>query len=573
MLIVIGLVALALRQMAAGDWKDVLLYNGDSIVLPLLSQSFERGELFHWTFSTQTFLFPEYPLFWLCTLVAGSYRAALILNAVVNVLLLYALLRLIVRYIAPARRARQVAFTTLAMVVFLACVLSEPAANLIPPGIVDYGSIATLFLLTTYYYGVILVGLATILVLLWFTNGMTYRLWGRRRLALYAGALIVPGTLTMYSNPLYLLQVVLPLGATLLLLMLAGRMPPRWFIAALAPLVVATSLGGALRVLFSQYLSSDFRNYVGPTQAFQAFERLLITLSHWLATPTGIGKMILLLVPILGLVAYSIALVWRVVRLRRRGLPPLVRIDTLDALLVLFVSTSAVSLVLGHIVTGQLLTRYLVPLFIFPLLGVLLLAKPTSYGRTVPVVAGQRSGSPRRSGSLRPSGSLRRSESLRPSGSLRWAVEGIAIGTALLAGLSIAAAFRPVAAMADEDYAPARCLDDWLDGGDANGVGPFMVVRPIMLYGEQRGRILQVVDDVVVQPWMNNLALYEDTRFSYVLVAPDRDPAEVREVLGEPASVTQCPTFAIYDYAGTPGENTLNEWIGATLAIANRDTY
>lgn len=554
-LIVIGLVALALRQMAASDWKDVLLYNGDSIVLPLLSQSFERGELFHWTFSTQTFLFPEYPLFWLCTLVAGSYRAALLLNAVVNVLLLYTLLRLIVRYIAPARRGRQVAFTTLAMVVFLACVLSEPAANLIPPGIVDYGSIATLFLLTTYYYGVILVGLATILILLWFTNGMTYRLWGRRRLALYAGAIIVPGTLTMYSNPLYLLQVVLPLGATLLLLMLAGRMPPRWFIAALTPLVVATSLGGALRILFSQYLSSDFRNYVGPTQAFQAFERLLITLSHWLATPTGIGKMVLLLVPILGLVAYSVALVWRVVRLRRRGLPPLVRIDTIDALLVLFVSTSAVSLVLGHIVTGQLLTRYLVPLFIFPLLGVLLLAKPTSYGRAVPVVAG------------RGSGSLGRSQSR-----VR-AVAGIAIGTALLAGLSIAAASRPLAAMADEDYAPARCLDDWLDGGDANGVGPFMVVRPIMLYGEQRGRILQVVDDVVVQPWMNNLALYEDTRFSYVLVAPDRDPAKVREVLGEPASVTQCPTFAIYDYAGTPGENTLNEWIGATLAIANRDTY
>lgn len=555
LLIVIGLVALALRQMAAGDWKDVLLYNGDSIVLPLLSQSFERGEPFHWTFSTQTFLFPEYPLFWLCTLVAGSFRAALILNAVVNVLLLYTLLRLIVRYIAPARRGRQIAFTTLAMVVFLTCVLSEPAANLIPPGIVDYGSIATLFLLTTYYYGVILVGLATILVLLWFTNGMTYRLWGRRRLALYAGALIVPGTLTMYSNPLYLLQVVLPLGATLLLLMLAGRMPPRWFIAALAPLVVTTSLGGALRILFSQYLSSDFRNYVGPSQAIQAFERLLITLSHWLATPTGIGKMVLLLVPIVGLVAYSVALVWRVVRLRRRGLPPLVRIDTIDALLVLFVSTSAVSLVLGHIVTGQLLTRYLVPLFIFPLLGVLLLAKPTSYGRAVPVVAAQRSGS------------------LRPSRSLVRAVASIAIGTALLAGLSIAAASRPVAAMADEDYAPARCLDDWLDGGDANGVGPFMVVRPIMLYGEQRGRILQVVDDVVVQPWMNNLALYEDTRFSYVLVAPDRDPAEVREVLGEPASVTQCPTFAIYDYAGTPGENTLNEWIGATLAIANRDTY
>lgn len=555
MLIVIGLVALALRQMAASDWKDVLLYNGDSIVLPLLSQSFERGELFHWTFSTQTFLFPEYPLFWLCTLVAGSYRAALLLNAVVNVLLLYTLLRLIVRYIAPARRGRQVAFTTLAMVVFLACVLSEPAANLIPPGIVDYGSIATLFLLTTYYYGVILVGLATILVLLWFTNGMTYRLWGRRRLALYAGAIIVPGTLTMYSNPLYLLQVVLPLGATLLLLMLAGRMPPRWFIAALAPLVVATSLGGALRILFSQYLSSDFRNYVGPTQAFQAFERLLITLSHWLATPTGIGKMILLLVPILGLVAYSIALVWGVVRQRRRGLTPLVRIDTLDALLVLFVSTSAVSLVLGHIVTGQLLTRYLVPLFIFPLLGVLLLAKPTSYGRAVPVVAG------------RGSGSLSRSRSL-----VR-AVAGVAIGTALLAGLSIAAASRPLAAMADEDYPPARCLDDWVNGSDANGVGPFMVVRPIMLYGEQRGRILQVVDDVVVQPWMNNLALYEDTRFSYVLVAPDRDPAKVREVLGEPASVTQCPTFAIYDYAGTPGENTLNEWIGATLAIANRDTY
>lgn len=549
LLIVAGLTALALWQVSASDWKEIFLYNGDSIVLPLLSQSYERGEPFHWIFSTQTFLFPEYPLFWLCSVITGGSRAALILNAVVNVLLLYGLLRLIARFVAPGRILRQVAFTTLAMVLFLACVLSEPAAEVIPPGIVNYGSITTLFLLTTYYYGVILVGLGTIALVLWFTGGFTFRAWTRRRVILFAVSVGAIGSLTMYSNPLYLLQVVLPLGVALLLLLVARRLPPRWFIAVLAPLVIATSVGGVLRLAFGRYLSSDFRSYVGLGQAWQAFERLLITLSHWAATPVGIGKMTLLVLPVAGLVGYAVYLVTRYVRLRRRGVPPLVRVDTLDAFLVLFVSASAVSLLLGHIVTGQLLTRYLVPLFIFPLLGVLLLAKPTSYGRSVPVVAARRT--PR----------------------FHRTVAGVAIAGAVLAAIGIGVSARPVAAMATEEYEPAECLDDWLAGSSANGVGPFMVVRPIMLYGEQSGRILQVLDNVVVQPWMNNLALYDDTRFSYVLIAPDRDPAELVEAVGEPASITQCPTFAIYDYAGTPGEETLNDWIGRTLGIANEGRF
>ena len=88
LLVVIGLVFAKLASVAGGSWRAVFLANGDSLVLPLVLQSLQRGEPFHWVFSSQTFFLPEFPLYAICGLVMGSPQGGLVLNAILNVLVL-----------------------------------------------------------------------------------------------------------------------------------------------------------------------------------------------------------------------------------------------------------------------------------------------------------------------------------------------------------------------------------------------------------------------------------------------------------------------------------------------------
>jgi len=522
-LVIGGLVALVLRQVSESEWREVFLYNGDSLVLPLLEQSFAKGEPFHWVFSTQSFLFPEFPVFWLCSLVTTSAQSALLLNAVVNVLLLYGVMRVIVSLLAPGHRLRQVAIALLGALIFVSAVLTEQSTTILPPGIVSPISIPTLFLLTTYYYGVVLISLTTIALALWFTRRFTYGALSGPRVAVYVSVVLVIGSATMYSNPLYLLQLALPLGAVLIVLVLIGQMSLRWFSATFFPVLAAVLMGTILRIVFAEYLINDFRSYIGVTKSLDSIQVLYGVVGNWLHSFPGVLKLLLLLTPL------TIALVWTIrVFARRRSRP--VRPRTVELFVMIFVLLSAFSLLVGQVATGQQLTRYLIPLFIFPLLVILLLSDERSLGRRLWTAIAML---PRR-------------------------VVSVAVGVLTVAavGLSVAAiavSVRPIQAMAETDYTPAACLNDWLDGRQLDGIGSFMTTRPIKLYGDLDGELLQVINNSIVQPWMNNLSLYQDRTFSYLLVdSPELDD-DIVMLLGEPLARTECPSYVIYDYSGDSG--------------------
>jgi len=91
---------IVLNHFATTRWPDAFLYNADSLVLPLIKQSISDGERFRWVFSSQLFIFPEAPLYWLSSLPTDSARVALATNAIVNLTALYALLRVNARLVA-----------------------------------------------------------------------------------------------------------------------------------------------------------------------------------------------------------------------------------------------------------------------------------------------------------------------------------------------------------------------------------------------------------------------------------------------------------------------------------------
>jgi len=534
---VVALTFIELVHVSSSDWASVFLYNGDSIVLPLLNQSISRGEPFEWVFSTQAFLFPEYPLFWLCSVITGSVRGALILNSFVNVLLLYGILRLIAGFVGPRHRIRQVVFAALGVVVVLANAMTERSADLEAPGVVAPKSIATLFLLTTYYYGVIVVTLTVVLLTLWLTRAFTTPA-SRRRTLVYVVVVVVIGALTMYSNPLYLLQAALPLSLVFVTLGVARRLSIVQIVTLVAAQAVAVAVGSGLRVVFAEFLVTDFRSYFGPSRILASLGVLRRVLVDRLSSPAEAAALLV----ISGIVIASVVfLVTAAVdgagrRSRKSQSAP----ATITLFITLFIVISTMSLLVGQIATGQLLTRYLIPLFVFPSLGVVLLASNDWLGARMAPLAGRRT-----------------------STLVLTAVVALAAS-----GLGIAMSAGSVQGLVAQRYAPALCLERWAGNRVIDGVAPFMTARPIMLYGHQKGRVLQVVDSVVVQSWMNNLALYRDREFTFVLVTDRELAKKTIATLGRPASMSECPGFAIYDYAGTPGEKTLNDWISGTLQNA-----
>jgi hypothetical protein len=539
--VVIGAVFFEMRHISRSLWSSILLYNGDSLVLPLLNQSMLRGEPFQWVFSSQTFFFPEYPIYWICSLIGHTPRVALVLNAFVNVLALYGLLRGIAAFAAPGRHPRQVLFSLLAVAIFIAFTLTEYLQSIIPPGIVPQPYIATLFLVSTYYYGVILVALSIILLSLWVTQGFQFNRPARLRIGVYGTVVLLMVVALTYSDPLFLLQFTVPFGTTILVLALTRRVQWRWLFFLLGLEAFAGIVGLLLRVVFARYIAFSVGDYLAPHRVIQALVVLATVVSIWLrqSGPLGVLK-VLLLVALIG--AALIYFVYFLTRLRKNSRSRRPAPRTIDVFVMTFIAAGTISLLAGQVATGQELTRYLIPLFIFPLMGVVLLADETSLGRRL----------------VLPAAAARQRTLI--------AVVAAAASVGVAVTLTVISVPPTVSMIRNTQPPGQKCLDDWLGTSAANGVGSFMVTRPIALYGSQKGKLLQVVPGIGVQAWMNNLASYRNTDFSFVLV--DKyvlTKSDVTGFLGRPRTVQSCGTFDIYDYAGTTGEASLNRLIVTNL--------
>ncbi len=524
-----------LRHIARTDWIGVFYYNADSLVLPLVERSIHHGEAFQWVFSSQNFFFPEGAFFFLSTLFTDNPRVALSINAVLNLVALYALLRVIAHVLSRHSRHRllEICIALGAALLFVVFVLLEPIAS--PNG----SGIATPFLFTTYYYGVVLGGLGMLALVLWVTNAFSGHSIERRKKIIFLGAAALLTALVTFSNPLYIFQVIAPLWVTLLILIFMTRVGWRFFLQTIAATGGAVIVAFGIRALMPQLFAAGVSRYVAISNIPMSIENIYLTFKELLSTPQGALK--LLIIGLILLVNFALL----IFALYGQARPKLrTRISTAEVFIVTFVSVSTVSLAVGQVLTGSLTNRYLEPTFIFPLVTVLAIGVYTLRRMLLEVRRVE----------------LRRSLS-------RFAVGiagGVSVVIVLAGSLSI-----PIVADANrsDNYTASSCLEKFVGTSGVNGVGTFWTTRPFELYGNLSGRFLQVKPDMTIFEWMNNRAAYANKDFSYVVYDGSgvftRD--DITRTLGQPKNVVTCDGYEIYNYAGMAGEKTLTDTIDRSL--------
>ncbi len=504
-LVALALSVIALRHLLGTDRVALLWYDGDSVLLPLVERSIRLGQPFEWAMSPALFFFPELPVYLLCSLVTATPQQALALNGVLVLLAVYALLRAAANELMPAaRRSARIAVSALAVGLLTLTVLTESSAT------ATSLELASLLLTTTYYYGVVLAMLGTAVLVL-----RAVRLGRASPTVVVVLGLVA--ACTTASNPLYVPWSAGPVVVTLLLLVLARRVPRRVAVVLGGTLAAGSALGYLLRIPLRPFVSLDPSTYVHPERAGETLGFFAALTDDRAASGLGDAGLLLMFGGVLVAVGGTVW-AWRVRTAR----------TVLVATALPVVTVVAVSV--GVVVAGSDTPRYLEPVVTAPLLAVVAVAELVRSA-----VHGTRVHRPRRG--------------------LRVV---LAVAGALVLVAGAATAPGTVRTVVDARSSGAACLDRWADGRQVTGVGQFWTVRPLAAYASDDVELLQVRDTFDTYPWLVDLGAYRDARPTFVVIgANDLWTRAVEDSLGRPATITHCRGFDIHDYAGTPGAAVL----------------
>ncbi|MBA8989763.1 hypothetical protein FHW23_000995 [Curtobacterium pusillum] len=504
-LVALALSVIALRHVLATARVDLLWYDGDSVLLPLVERSVQLGQPFEWAMSPALFFFPELPVYLLCSVVTATPQQALALNGVLVLLAVYALVRAAANELMPAaRRSARIAVSAVALGLVTLLVLTESSAT------ATSLELASLLLTTTYYYGAVLAMLGSAVLVLRAVRA------GRAS----GTVLVVLGLVAAFttaSNPLYVPWSGAPLVVTLVLLALTRRLPWRPVLLLAGTVTAGSVVGYLVRIPLRPFVSLDPSTYVQPSRAGATLGFFAALTDSRAGSAAGDAGLLLLFVGVLLSVGGTVW-AWRVRTSR----------TVLVAAALPLVTVVAVSV--GVVVAGSETPRYLEPIVTAPLLALVAVAE---LARTA----------------------VRRTRVHRPRRGIRLVLAMSATGV-LLAG--IAAAPSTVRAVAQARYDPAACLDRWSDGRDVVGVGQFWTIRPLAAYASNNVQLLQVRDTFETYPWLVDLGAYRDASPTFVVIGSrDLWTTPVEDSLGAPATITHCSGFDVYDYAGTAGAAVL----------------
>lgn len=567
------LTLLAVLHLLSTSRSWLLFFDGDSVILPLFERSLQAGQPFEWAMSTTVFLI-EIPVYLVLAFLTANPFHALTVNAILNFIALYGLIRLIAGLSLPERGRRfVVAVSLVTFAVPLAATLLESTTN------ADSFELFSLLATTTYYYPTVLALLAAawLLARLVVRDAPTETVPsvapdasdGPARPAPpnaspasaasgHRGALLVGlGILTVVSvtsNPLYGVWTAAPAVVTLLALAGLGRI--RWR-TALVPAVVliAGCFGGVLlRKPLAPYLSMDPANYLHIGDILTPLRFYGAAIADMFSRPTGFIELVLL--STLG----SVTLVAGIAAVRMPQLP------LRRQLLFLLAAVTVLAVAIGSVLVGTNATRYLQPLAFAPLLVV-----PALIGLGLDSLRHRRQTARRRPGLFaRPATTARRARAaetvsahdhVATTTKQRPAALGLLLVVLLLG--SIVGTGSAVAASVSRVHLPgAACLEGWLAGRTLTGAGQFWAIRGLKTYGAPNVHLLQIDEYLNARPWMVNLADYDGGRVSY-LVVNDRSAwgEELVDTLGAPRANISCGTYTILDYEGTAGERVLTRHI------------
>jgi hypothetical protein len=500
-ILLIGVMFLHLNSI---NWKGLFYFHGDSVTLALALKSILAGEPFKWVFSSQLFIFPEGILYAISYLVSQDYKSALLINAYINIGLIFLGAYYLVGYLRIKGGSAYNFFIILSCL-FLISFSSESVPD------INYKSISTLIMFNTYYGGVIIVSIFQLFLVLSITKSNPKYFWPKSSFFALCGALCYA------SDPLYLLQFLIPLIALLFLLLLLDRSRYFWlstkiiFISA-----ISLSLGHLLRYTLRDHWSASVGSYIG-------FSKVGIALHNLLGVIVGLQSSPIYLF-LWALWACLLLLMGRrfcyLIRHRNSSQEWL-----MDYLVIGFLFSASILSSLGVILTGNFLTRYFLPVPIFSIIGGALAIIGFSNKLIIKLII-----------------------------------------IILLMGSAGFSYFTYSNSMMTETTVESdiRCYQKFVNELKIHAVGGFWTSRALDLYGNENSRVFQVTKDFHPYNWLSNRNDYSRFELSGVIVDNEPGTININEsdvlILGTPTETQNCQRFKIHAYAkGTLGFKTLNE--------------
>ena len=516
-------------QVLQPSWRELFLFNGDSLTLALYAQSLFSGEQRDWTFSSQIFFFPEIVLYLICYALTPTLEWSFILNACVNYWL-YAFLLYKIATAVDANLFVRLGFVLLASCLLLLYIALEQRA------VVNVTALVTLFLFNTYYFGAILGSL----LVTWVSCRALAEPRHNKPVAYVTIAIC--SAATYFSNPMFLLQGAIPFVVSLLVMHWLKQSEKKVLYGLIVAMLLGVVGGQIMRMMLSEHIGKSVGKYVHLRSFIDGLQGVGNNFAKVSQTSAGVVEYSIIIFLLIATVAIALRYVWVVRRSlnHSNGSVPQATQSPL-LFLVLFAALSACITIVGTIASGNFLMRYFLPVAMLPLFVILCLPLCTGmfYGKSSPVYFAA------------------------------CALVGIAVfGFALRASPPMSNFSWIFAGSFSESHSGIRCFNNHMAKHRFNTVGTFWTARTLDAYGTTGARVLQANERFEPTLWLNNRANYKHLQVNGVIVSHVKDNVrykgniypESTDVLGKPDKVYLCKDFDIYFYAdGSGGDRYLAE--------------
>jgi len=517
----ITLSCLGLLHVLLTDRVHFLYDYGDSLIGPILYNALHSGDPLLWRTSPTLFI-PEMAQYLVVTSVVPDAHWAIAITGVMNVFGVYLATRLMVRVGArEAAQRTQLVLSAAGLSLFVLIGFLEVGST----GFALWGHALEMFTISytlPHYSASLIAALLTLGVAgLWIRP---MRNW--RRIWLGVGTAAMIGVATL-SNPIFALWSVAPIAISFLWMFVRAPRNSALLVRMLTftgIALVAAATGFRGRTYLAEFMASDGGSYIHRNYARETVWAYWQQFKAFVSTPLGVLEAVVYAILVIIITAVAVRSLWE--RRQERQL--------------IGVSLGAVSVIttIGTVLVGQAAPRYSLPAWVAAAVLLPMFIwwwMPFVHKRTVSDRVWQRS-------------------------------------SIIVAAVTAVALVATGFVVSQQRSTSAECLQNWIDKQDSPeplvGAGGFWTSRRLAAYLPNE-KILQVYEGVPLL-WQNNGGQYLGvSQIDYVVVAPQDDAgAEIpdhaetfRTSFGEPASVTQCDTFEIWDYRGTTGQAALTDAI------------
>ncbi len=507
-----------MRHIADSTWTQLFLYNSDSLTLPIFRQALNSKAPLMWVSSSQFLLFPEGLVYAISSILTDSIRASLVFNAYLNVVILYVLIRWTLGQFKDISNIFQRIFSLSCCLLLIFYMVLERRAN------INSSSIATLFLFTTYYYGVMLSGVALLGIILFQLK--YYELSVKVRIVTIISFLLA--SLSTFSDPLFAIEVLLPLIITIILVFILSNLKFRKLLLISLPPIIGGIIGYVARSPFHYFIGQSTTNHISTYDIPITLTIFHDSIKMDLSNLSGSIELFLILLIILFSLVYSLIWIYKKIHFNPK------RQDIRLLILSMFSFISSIWAITFSILGGSETTRYLTLIAIFPLLGLI----PLLYLRLIK----------------------------------KWRKYIIIIFSVMIvaiAYLGISSLKDATKLLSTSTYQAPSCLAKALNYKPAYGVGSYWTVRPLDLYGKPDEQALQVMPNLAVFPWQANAGAYDNKTFTFILVNKVDSFQSITSndiyLPPDPSKISSCNSFYVYQYAvHSKGYRYLNKTIQQT---------